>query len=94
LTAPEVPMGESSEDSTTSTPALRASGRSWSNASGRYMVDSTTSVNPPAASWRRVWSRNGSLANGISGLGRVLVSGRRRVPKPPARITACTWTIS
>ena len=94
LTAPEVPIGVSSEDSTTSTPALRASGSSWSKASGRYMVESTTSVKPPAASWRRVWSRNGSLANGISGLGRVLVSGRRRVPNPPARMTACTWAIS
>ena len=94
MIAPEVPMGLSSDDSTTSTPALRASGSSWSKASGRYMVDSTTSVKPPAASWRRVWSRNGSLAKGISGLGRVLVSGRRRVPNPPARMTACTWTVS
>ena len=62
-------MGVSSEDSTTSTPALRASGRSWSKASGRYMVDSTTSVKPPAASWRRVWSRNGSLAKRDQRLG-------------------------
>ena len=35
----------------------------------------------------------GRLASGIIGLGWLLVSGRSRVPSPPARITAFTRTL-
>ena len=34
--------------------------------------------------------RNGRPANGITGFGVVSVSGRSRVPSPPARTRACT----
>ena len=33
---------------------------------------------------------NGRPANGITGFGVVSVSGRSRVPSPPARTSACT----
>src|SRR5215208_7810837 len=32
---------------------------------------------------------NGRSTSGTTGLGTVVVSGRRRVPSPPARISAC-----
>src|SRR4051812_202034 len=34
--------------------------------------------------------RNGRPASGITGFGSVSVSGRRRVPSPPASTSACT----
>ncbi len=41
-----------------------------------------------ACSWRTTMSSTGRSPIGISGLGRTVVYGRRRVPSPPARITA------
>src|SRR5438128_101748 len=48
-----------------------------------------TSVTPARLSWRRMISRIGSSPTGINGLGITVVYGRRRVPLPPARMTAC-----
>src|SRR5215467_14092974 len=44
--------------------------------------------NPAAASCRTMTSRMGNSPIGISGFGNTTVYGRRRVPRPPARITA------
>src|SRR4051812_5463609 len=46
------------------------------------------SSKPWSFSSRTMCSIIGRLANGIIGLGRFEVSGRRRVPSPPAMITA------
>src|SRR5215204_2256119 len=42
-----------------------------------------------AASWRRITSIIGRSESGISGFGRTVVYGSRRVPRPPAITTAC-----
>src|ERR1700730_17146882 len=46
-------------------------------------------VKPRRASGRGWISGTDSSPIGTSGLGSVVVKGRRRVPRPPARITAC-----
>ena len=73
LTAPEVPIGVSSEDRTTSTPALRLR-QQLVEGLGQVHGRQHTSVNPR----RRAGAGCGAgtaLAKGISGLGRVLVRG-------------------
>ncbi len=60
-----------------------------STPSERKPQERITSVTP----WKRTQSsrkvRNGRPARGITGLGTVRVSGRRRVPSPPASTSAC-----
>src|SRR5215207_6852049 len=65
--------------------------RAWMNAwkvPSRYELDSTTSCTPWPARWSSTWSRLGRSRSGMSGLGRVSVIGRRRVPSPPTSTTA------
>src|SRR4051812_36746790 len=49
----------------------------------------TTSVTPPPASQASWSSANGRPRTGTSALGMVSVTGRIRVPSPPARIRHC-----
>src|SRR5918996_2138645 len=56
----------------------------------RWPQDMTTSLTPCERSQSSVNWMNGRSTSGTTGLGTVLVSGRRRVPSPPARIIACT----
>src|SRR4051812_8654614 len=54
----------------------------------RNATVTTMSSKPCSASRRMMCSIIGRFATGIIGLGWLLVSGRSRVPSPPARITA------
>src|SRR5947209_5321743 len=60
-----------------------------STASERYPHDSSTSSTPWRPSRSSMNDRNGRPASGITGFGSVSVSGRRRVPSPPASTRAC-----
>src|SRR4051794_37659322 len=55
----------------------------------RYPSESSASSMPWRASQSSMKLRNGRPARGMTGLGVVSVSGRSRVPSPPARTTAC-----
>src|SRR5439155_6691213 len=52
--------------------------------------DMITSSTPCCASQSIMKEMSGLSTSGTSGLGTVEVRGRRRVPSPPTRITACT----
>src|SRR4051794_20857462 len=52
--------------------------------------DITMSSTPWRRSQSSMKTMNGRSTSGTTGLGTVVVSGRRRVPSPPARISACT----
>ena len=54
----------------------------------RWPTQRSARVKPAAWSWWRINSRIGRSPTGTSGLGRTVVYGLRRVPLPPARITA------
>src|SRR3954467_14664488 len=54
----------------------------------RNATVTTMSSKPWSASSRTMCSIIGRFATGIMGLGWLLVSGRSRVPSPPARMTA------
>src|SRR5438270_489505 len=56
----------------------------------RYCTVATTSRSWWRRRWRRMCSMIGRPATGTSGFGRLLVSGRRREPSPPAITTAFT----
>jgi hypothetical protein len=64
--------------------------RTCSTASDINPHDRITSSTPWLASQSSMNVRNGRPANGITGFGVVSVSGRSRVPSPPARTSACT----
>src|SRR5512135_1183101 len=49
-----------------------------------------TSSTPCPCNHSSMYETNGRSTSGTTGLGIVEVSGRRRVPSPPARISACT----
>ena len=49
----------------------------------------TTSSTPCERSQSSMNAMNGRSTSGTTGLGTVEVSGRSRVPSPPARISAC-----
>src|SRR5437870_7473818 len=51
-----------------------------------------TAVTPWSRSSASWYARNGRFNRGTTGFGRVSVSGRSRVPWPPARMTACVPT--
>src|SRR4051812_46620902 len=57
--------------------------------SDRKPHDRITSLTPCERSQSSMKVRNGRPASGITGLGTVRVSGRRRVPSPPASTSAC-----
>src|SRR6478672_9651441 len=59
-------------------------------ASERKPSDRIASSTPYPCSQSSMKLRNGRPASGITGLGTVSVSGRRRVPSPPASTSACT----
>src|SRR5260370_9160951 len=54
----------------------------------RYWTVTTTSVMPWVLSRLRICSMTGRPTIGTIGLGRMIVSGRRREPSPPAMTTA------
>src|SRR5919202_4831520 len=59
----------------------------------RNPQDMITSSTPWRRSHSSMCTMNGRSTSGTTGLGTVDVSGRRRVPSPPTRITACTgWS--
>src|SRR5215213_5254335 len=60
----------------------------------RNATVTTMSSNPCRASSRTMCSIIGWLTTGIIGFGWLLVSGRNRVPSPPAKITAfmASWS--
>src|SRR5436305_387079 len=60
-----------------------------STASARKPHDISTSSTPCERSQSSMKVRKGRPASGITGLGTVCVSGRRRVPSPPASTKAC-----
>src|ERR671935_875801 len=60
-----------------------------STACARKPHESRTSSTPWPRSQSSMKLRNGRPASGITGLGTVCVSGRRRVPSPPASTRAC-----
>src|SRR5919201_4965091 len=55
----------------------------------RKPQESSTSSTPCPFTQSSMKVRNGRPASGITGLGTVWVSGRRRVPSPPASTRAC-----
>src|SRR3954471_1543387 len=57
--------------------------------SDRKPHDRITSLTPCERSQSSMNVRKGRPASGITGLGTVRVSGRRRVPSPPASTSAC-----
>src|SRR4051812_24618165 len=71
-------------------PAQRPSGYASAKASGRYPRASVTRVMPWPARCSSTRSIIGRLPTGSICFGLVSVRGRRRVPKPPTRTTACT----
>src|SRR6187399_205235 len=62
---------------------------SWTT-EARYWRVITTSVMPWRLSSSIMWTIAGRSTTGTIGLGRRIVSGRRREPSPPAMITAFT----
>src|SRR3954451_18779366 len=56
----------------------------------RCPQDMTMSSTPCSRSQSSMKTTNGRSTSGTTGLGTVVVRGRRRVPSPPARIRACT----
>src|SRR5947209_214853 len=57
--------------------------------SERYPHDRSTSSTPWCMSQSSMNDRNGRPARGMTGFATVRVSGRRRVPSPPASTSAC-----
>src|SRR5919202_5019868 len=68
---------------------LWMSPRTACTASERKPSDRIASSTPCAWSQSSMKLRNGRPASGSTGLGVVSVSGRRRVPSPPASTSAC-----
>src|SRR5919204_5426195 len=60
-----------------------------STACAKKPHESSTSSTPWPLSQSSMNVRNGRPASGITGFGTVWVSGRRRVPSPPASTSAC-----
>src|SRR5918998_2068367 len=56
----------------------------------RWPHDMTTSLTPWDFSQSSMKTMKGRSTRGTTGLGTVEVSGRSRVPSPPARMSACT----
>ena len=88
--APAVPSGSSSGWNTTS----RSSGdRDWAKyslmSSPRKLTHRSTRRTPLRLRLSTMCCSTGLSPIGTSGLGMTVVYGRRRVPSPPARMTAC-----
>src|SRR5438477_8274102 len=55
----------------------------------RYWSVTNESSMPCRLSSSKMWPRHGLLTMGTIGFGRLIVSGRSRLPSPPAMTTAC-----
>src|SRR5215213_10855378 len=89
--APAVPSGSSgSQCQSSSRPAGSTvpSLRYTRIRSPRWPTHRSTRRKPAPASWPRMISRIGRSPIGSSGLGRIVVYGRSRIPSPPASTTA------
>lgn len=62
------------------------------NCSEKQPTRSTTSVNPKRRRLLMRCAMNGAPFTGSKGFGTARVSSPRRVPRPPARMTACSVT--
>src|SRR6188472_1418434 len=89
LSAPAVPRGSGSSMKRRRRPYCEPSPRTLRTAVARNPHDMTTSSTPWPRSHSSMYAMNGRSTSGTTGLGTVEVSGRRRVPSPPTRITAC-----
>src|SRR3954453_6958902 len=87
-TEPAVPSGLSSTEYSTLMPRLSPSPKYERIACGRNATVTTTSTNPWSRSSSRMCSMQGLPTIGTIGFGWFDVSGRRRVPSPPAITTA------
>src|SRR5438093_7714312 len=59
----------------------------------RYWRVTTASLKPCRFTRSKMWPRHGLFTIATIGLGRLIVSGRRRLPSPPAITTAFTFAI-
>src|SRR3954470_6436322 len=89
LSAPAVPRGSGSSTKRRRSPYCEPSPSTLRTAVARKPHDMTTSSTPWRASHSSMKTMNGRSTSGTTGLGTVEVRGRRRVPSPPTRITAC-----
>src|SRR4051812_15481431 len=71
-------------------PNAEPSPRTLRTPDARWPQDMTMSSTPWRRSQSSMKTMNGRSTSGTTGLGTVVVSGRRRVPSPPARMSACT----
>jgi hypothetical protein len=70
-------------------PNAEPSPRTFRTPRARNPQDITTSSTPWPRNQSSMKPMNGRSTSGTTGLGTVDVSGRKRVPSPPARISAC-----
>src|SRR3954452_19388707 len=93
--APAVPSGSSSQCQSSASPSGRMSAcekYSWMS-SPRWLTQRSIRRTPDCARRPMMCSRMGRSPTGTSGLGMIVVYGRRRVPSPPARMTALIGTL-
>src|SRR6202049_2389797 len=89
FSAPAVPRGSGSSTKRRRIPRLEPSPRTLRTLVARNPQDMITSSIPCWRSHSSMNEMNGLSTSGTTGLGTVEVSGRRRVPSPPPRLTAC-----
>src|SRR5271167_1845237 len=90
LSAPAVPRGSGSSTKRRRIPRPEPSPSTLRTLVARNPQDMITSSIPCWWSHSSMNEMNGLSTSGTTGLGTVEVSGRRRLPSPPTRITACT----
>ena len=90
-TEPAVPSGVSSTEYSMLSPQFEPSPKWLRIACGRNASVITTSVKPCSRRSSRMCSMHGLPTIGTIGFGWFDVSGRRRVPSPPAITTALMW---
>ncbi len=89
FSAPAVPRGSGSSTKRRRIPNAEPSPSTLRTLVARKPHDMITSSIPWERSHSIMNAMNGRSTSGTTGLGIVEVSGRRRVPSPPTRITAC-----
>ena len=89
FTGPAVPSGSGSSTYRIVMPSRSPDPSTLRTPAARNPHDITMSSNPWYSSQSSMYEMNGRLASGTTGFGTLFVSGRNRVPSPPARISAC-----
>src|SRR3954452_2897998 len=90
FSAPPVPSGVGSSTYRSLTPKALPSPSTLRTPEAMWPQEMTMSSTPCERSQSSMKAMNGRSTSGTTGLGTVVVSGRSRVPSPPARMSACT----